>query len=88
MDDAPDVDALAEIGQDLIDRIFGGASAGEVDALVEKGAPLWYQAEDGTSALHAAAYREDAALVRLLIEKGAVWNAGRLSSGTHQSDDI
>ncbi|KAI8968636.1 S-adenosyl-L-methionine-dependent methyltransferase [Trametes punicea] len=56
-----DVDALVSQGKEL--------------SMVEAGAPLWYQDDEGTSPLHAAAYVESDELVRFLIEEGAIWNA-------------
>jgi protein arginine N-methyltransferase 2 len=53
-----------------------GASFDEVKELVDNGAPLWYQDEEGSTPLHAASFRDDEALLEYLLEKGAVWNAG------------
>jgi type IV protein arginine methyltransferase len=71
------VEALTVLGQQLIDAILARSPLEEIRALIDAGAPLWFQDEDGTSALHAAAYAEDAELIQTLIEEGAVWNAGR-----------
>ncbi|KAL1748763.1 S-adenosyl-L-methionine-dependent methyltransferase [Schizophyllum fasciatum] len=47
-----------------------------IQQAIEIGAPLWYQnEEEGISALHAAAYMQNEELVKLLLQKGAVWNA-------------
>lgn len=70
-----DVDALTTLGQQLVDIILARSSLTDIRALIDAGAPLWYQDEDGTSALHAAAYIEDEELIRTLIEEGALWNA-------------
>jgi ankyrin repeat protein len=70
-----DIMEAQELGQQLIDAILEGAPSEDIHALVDAHAPLWYQAPDGTSALHAAAYAGDAALIKLLIDKGAIWNA-------------
>ncbi|KIY48197.1 hypothetical protein FISHEDRAFT_65775 [Fistulina hepatica ATCC 64428] len=44
--------------------------------MVKSGAPVWYQtSEEGSSALHAAAYRQDLSVTKYLLEQGAVWNA-------------
>lgn len=71
-----DVEALTDLGQTLVDTILDGGDNHTISTLIENGAPLWFQTHEGTSALHAAAFQEDTALVQLLIEKGAVWNAG------------
>ena len=78
MEDAAsaEVYALSELGQNLISAILDGKSLAEIRMLIDS-APLWFQDDDGWSALHAAAKIEDETLVRLLLENGAVWNAGR-----------
>jgi protein arginine N-methyltransferase 2 len=76
MDVDEDIAAAAALGQQLIDAILAQEPRAQVQALVDSGAPLWFQAPDGISALHAAAYAQDAELVGSLLEKGAVWNAG------------
>ncbi|KAH7927140.1 hypothetical protein BV22DRAFT_1103868 [Leucogyrophana mollusca] len=70
-----DIEAVTELGNSLIQSILQKESLPSLQALIDDGAPLWYQDEDGTSALHAAAYVENARLVKLLIDEGAVWNA-------------
>ena len=74
-----DLDALAELGQSLITSVFNRHPLSKIKSIIESGAPLWYQDDDGTSALHAAAYIEDEYLVRYLLENGSVWNAGKRS---------
>jgi hypothetical protein len=77
MDASEDVEELAGLGQQLVDRILERAPLSDLTMLIDAGAPLWYQTPDeGVSALHAAAYIEDTELVQRLIEQGAVWNAG------------
>ncbi|EIW63412.1 protein-arginine N5-methyltransferase [Trametes versicolor FP-101664 SS1] len=70
-----DVDALVAQGSELVDAILRRTPLADVQSLIEAGAPVWYQDDEGTSPLHAAAYIEDDALVRILIDEGAVWNA-------------
>ena len=70
------VDEVIDLGQKLITSILEREPIETVKAYLEADAPLWFQDDDGTSALHAAAYVENEDLVRLLIEKGALWNAG------------
>lgn len=70
-----DLETLTEAGLALITAILNRQPSASVLALIKDGAPLWYQDDDGVSALHAAAYIEDSELVQHLIQKGAVWNA-------------
>lgn len=72
-----DIDVLSTLGGYLVFSILHRRPLPKILTLIDAGAPLWYQDDEGTSALHAAAYIEDEELVRLLIAKGAVWNAGR-----------
>jgi protein arginine N-methyltransferase 2 len=72
-----EIAALADSGQQLINAILEGQTIGRVKALIDTGAPVWYQSEDeGMSTLHAAAYTEREDIVEMLITEGAVWNAG------------
>lgn len=51
-------------------------SAADVAALLDRGAPAWYQDDAlGWSCLHYAAERREPALLRRLLKGGAVWNA-------------
>lgn len=75
-EDDIEIDEVVEAGRDLVYSILQGDPSDEIKSKVENGAPVWFQIEDGTSPLHAAAYNEDAALVKYLIEQGAVWNSG------------
>jgi protein arginine N-methyltransferase 2 len=73
-----DIEALSVLGGYLIFSILYHRPLPKILTLIDAGAPLWYQDDEGTSPLHAAAYTEDEELVRILIEKGAIWNAGRM----------
>lgn len=77
-----DIDAVVtRLGEELIARILENDSVERILGLLDSGSPVWYQNEvEGISPLHAAAFMQNAELVKLLIEKGAVWNAGWLSS--------
>jgi ankyrin repeat protein len=44
--------------------------------LKEADAPAWYQDELGWTAMHYAAEREDEKMVKVLLARGGVWNAG------------
>ena len=83
MDESSSVNASVNeavaLGEDLITHILHRAPLEVIKAEVEAGAPLWYQDEEGTSALHAAAYVENEELISFLLEKGAIWNAGESS---------
>jgi type IV protein arginine methyltransferase len=81
MDDS-DIDAVVtRLGEELIGKILENESVETISGLLDSGSPVWYQNEiEGISPLHAAAFVQNAELVKLLIEKGAVWNAGWLSS--------
>jgi len=76
MDD--DIDAVAtQLGEELIDKILDGESIDVIISCLERGAPIWYQnLTEGTSPLHAAAYTQNLDLIKLLIDRGAVWNTG------------
>ncbi|KAH9944512.1 uncharacterized protein BXZ73DRAFT_39729 [Epithele typhae] len=70
-----DVNGIVEQGYALVDAILSRRSLPEIKGLVVDGAPVWYQDDEGTSPLHAAAYVENNELVKFLIEEGALWNA-------------
>src|SRR6266550_285581 len=75
-----DIDALTALGEDLIASIFDRKSQHDIASIINSGAPVWYQNEsEQVSPLHAAAYIQHPALVKYLIEKGAVWNTGIIS---------
>lgn len=71
-----DIEALSILGGYLVFSILHRRPLPKILTLIDAGAPLWYQDDEGTSPLHAAAYVEDEELIRILIEKGAIWNAG------------
>lgn len=78
--DGHDEEAEGEIealGQALISAILERAPPEDVQKLLDEDeAPLWYQDQDGWSALHAAASVEDAELIKGLLQRGAPWNSG------------
>jgi type IV protein arginine methyltransferase len=73
-----DIDSVVtRLGEELIARILENESVEIISGFLDSGSPVWYQNEsEGISPLHAAAFVQSAELVKLLIEKGAVWNAG------------
>jgi type IV protein arginine methyltransferase len=71
-----DIEALSLLGEHLVNSIWTDEPNAAAKRLIDNGAPVWYQNEEGISCLHAAAYQQNTELVRYLIEKGAVWNAG------------
>ncbi|KAI0342106.1 S-adenosyl-L-methionine-dependent methyltransferase [Trametopsis cervina] len=85
INDAEINDAIA-LGEQLINIILDRQPFELVKAVIDDGAPLWFQDDDGTSALHAAAYVEDEQLVQYLLEKGAIWNT--VDNMSHSSGDI
>ncbi len=89
MDDSEaseDIKVLTDLGQLLIDAILQDEPLEKINSLIDAGAPLWYQTDDeGLSALHAAVHKEDYDLAKMLLAKGAIWNAGRCASPTSSS---
>ena len=71
-----DIEAASLIGEQFINSILADQQIPAIKSFIDDGAPLWYQNDEGMSCLHAAAYRQNTELVRYLIDKGAVWNAG------------
>jgi len=73
-----DIDAVAsKLGEELIEQILSNQPLEVIKAFLDGGSPIWYQNDnEGMSPLHAAAYVQNEELVKLLIEQGAVWNAG------------
>ncbi|KAF8200772.1 arginine methyl transferase [Pholiota molesta] len=69
-------EVVIQLGEDLISKILNNESMEAISAALDAGSPVWYQSQiEGISPLHAAAYVQNFALVKLLIEKGAIWNA-------------
>jgi hypothetical protein len=67
---------IEALGRALVNAILDHAPPEDVQKLLDEDeAPLWYQDEDGWSALHAAASVEDAGLVKDLLQRGAPWNS-------------
>ncbi|KAJ7924869.1 arginine methyl transferase [Mycena leptocephala] len=74
--DEVELDTLTELGEQLISSILADEPLDAVKQIIDSGAPLWYQNDsEGISCLHAAVYVQNQELVKLLIERGAVWNA-------------
>ena len=70
-------DIAIELGEHLIKTILSNESLASISAALDAGAPVWYQSQnEGISPLHAAAYMQNFGVAKLLIEKGAIWNAG------------
>ncbi|KAF9049781.1 S-adenosyl-L-methionine-dependent methyltransferase [Panaeolus papilionaceus] len=66
----------AQLGDELIEKIFQNEPLASISVFLDEGAPVWYQnLAEGISPLHAAAYMQNLPVVKLLLEKGAVWNA-------------
>lgn len=75
-----EISPALELGKRLIRSILDFDSLDSINQLINaESAPLWYQdpEEGGISALHAAAFAENFELVKLLITKGAMWNASK-----------
>jgi len=73
-----EIQALSSLGEYLIDSIIADEPIETIKAIIDSDAPLWYQnSAEGMSPLHASAYMQNAELARILIERGAVWNAGK-----------
>lgn len=69
--------AATHLGEDLIEKILNHEPTEVISAVLESGAPVWYQnTSEGISPLHAATFTQNVDLVNLLLENGAVWNAG------------
>jgi len=67
---------VSGLGEELIASILENESVETISGLLGSGSPVWYQNElEGISPLHAAAFVQNVELVKMLIEKGAVWNA-------------
>ncbi|KAF9227414.1 arginine methyl transferase [Gyrodon lividus] len=75
VEDMEEFNALTELGTTLIQAILEKEPMENIRDLIDAGAPLWFQDNEGTSPLHAAAYIGNDQLVKLLMEEGSVWNA-------------
>lgn len=71
-----EINTLTELGTTLIQAILEKEPMVNIRDLIDAGAPLWFQDNEGTSPLHAAAYVGNDQLVKILLEEGALWNAG------------
>ncbi|KAF9019028.1 arginine methyl transferase [Hymenopellis radicata] len=81
------VHALTILGEHLVNTIIAGEPFATVKEILDNGAPVWYQNEsEGLSPLHAAAYTQNAELVKYVIAEGAVWNA--LDNQKNSAGDI
>ncbi|KAG7440873.1 arginine methyl transferase [Guyanagaster necrorhizus] len=70
------VEALAILGEHLINTILEGGSEETIKEIIDQGAPVWYQNDsEGLSPLHAAVYMQNQSLAKMFLEEGAVWNA-------------
>ncbi|KIJ18765.1 guanidinoacetate N-methyltransferase [Paxillus involutus ATCC 200175] len=75
VEDMEEINAFTELGITLIQAILEKEPMENIRDLIDAGAPLWFQDNEGTSPLHAAAYVGSDQMVKLLVEEGAVWNA-------------
>ncbi|ODN89667.1 arginine N-methyltransferase 2 [Cryptococcus wingfieldii CBS 7118] len=74
-EDTVNPEALVELGIRLI-QAAKNAPLSTISALLEQGAPAWYQDENlGWSPLHYAAERREPKALDVLLKGGAVWNA-------------
>ncbi|KAH0827809.1 arginine methyl transferase [Lanmaoa asiatica] len=76
VEDMEEINALTELGTTLIQAILEKEPMDNIRDLIDAGAPIWFQDNQGTSPLHAAAYLGSNQLVKFLLEEGALWNAG------------
>ncbi|KAI9569598.1 hypothetical protein HD554DRAFT_2089387 [Boletus coccyginus] len=74
VEDMEEINAITELGTTLIQAILEKEPMDNIRDLIDAGAPLWFQDNEGTSPLHAAAYVGNDQLVKLLLDEGAVWN--------------
>lgn len=73
--DIEEINTLTELGTTLIQAILEREPLVNIQDLIDAGAPLWFQDNDGISPLHAAAYVANEKLVQMFLADGAVWNA-------------
>ncbi|KAI6134481.1 S-adenosyl-L-methionine-dependent methyltransferase [Pisolithus croceorrhizus] len=74
-EDIEEINALTELGTTLIQAVLEKEPLTNVQDLIDAGAPLWFQDNEGISPLHAAAYVGSEQLVKMFLDEGAVWNA-------------
>lgn len=74
-EDIEEINALTELGTTLIQAVLEKEPLANVQDLIDAGAPLWFQDNEGISPLHAAAYVGSEQLVKMFLDEGAVWNA-------------
>jgi Ankyrin repeat len=73
------VDEALALGAQLFEVCASGERR-QIERLRQDGAPVWYsEPETGWTVLHLAASLEDEALVKLLLENSAIWNAGKVA---------
>lgn len=73
-----EIETLSNLGEKLINSILADEQIETIINLIDSDVPLWYQNDaEGMSPLHAAAYQQNKELAKLLIDRGAVWNAGK-----------
>lgn len=75
MEEIEDTHALAELGTTLIQAILEKEPLANIEELIDADAALWFQDNEGTSPLHAAAYVGNKELVDKFLNEGAIWNA-------------
>ncbi|KZV70695.1 S-adenosyl-L-methionine-dependent methyltransferase [Peniophora sp. CONT] len=73
--DSDDEQELIALGTSLIQAVLERKSREDIKTIIAAGAPTWYQDDDGWSVLHAAAQVEDAEIIPMLLEEGALWNS-------------
>lgn len=76
IEDIEEINTLTELGTTLIQAILEREPLVNIQDLIDAGAPLWFQDNEGISPLHAAAYVANEKLVKIFLADGAVWNAG------------
>ncbi|KAI6157754.1 hypothetical protein BKA82DRAFT_13951 [Pisolithus tinctorius] len=74
-EDIEEINTLTELGTTLIQAVLEKEPLTNIQDLIDAGAPLWFQDNEGISPLHAAAYVGSEQLVKMFLAEGAVWNA-------------
>ncbi|KIK27751.1 hypothetical protein PISMIDRAFT_8136 [Pisolithus microcarpus 441] len=70
-EDIEEINALTELGTTLIQAVLEKEPLANVQDLIDAGAPLWFQDNEGISPLHAAAYVGSEQLVKMFLDEGA-----------------